>query len=212
MWECNRLGNWKAGDGDWLQAWQDSETEQHLLTSIFPSSLPDFILFPAPSLPLALSWLFPRERSQLRLTKMAGVKHTSLSLSLGPGQGDVPAGLQDLPTSPTWLFHHPHSAHLAVWLFLEPSSLPFLQGQALVPYALLPPPQHPHGLLYPHCLQVLTMDCPDHLFTLSSLSWLFLFMDVYSPDVVIVTWYVFELFVSFQGNHEGCLFAALSSI
>ena len=166
-----------------MAGFRDWAASSNISLSIFPSWFHSLACSFSSSFGSVL--VFPRERSQLRLTKMAGVKHTSLSLSLGPGQGNVPTGLQDLPPSPTWLFHHPHSAHLALWLFLEPSSLPSLQGQALVPYASLPPPQPPHGLLYPHCLQVLTRDCPDRLFTRSSLSWLFLFMDVYPPDVVI---------------------------
>lgn len=114
---------------------------------------------------------------------MAGVKHTSLSLSLGPGQGDVPTGLQDLATSP------PDSSTtltLPTWTsgcFWTPqSAVP--PGPQLWPPCLAPSARRPQGLRYPPCLQVLTRDCPAHLFTLSSRSWLFLFMDVDPPDVI----------------------------
>ena len=125
MWECNRLGNWKAGDGDWLQAWQDSETEQHLLTSLFPSSLPDFILLPAPSrLPLALSWYFPENAHSWGSLRWLGSNTHPWACHWGQGKGmfqlvyrTSPPPPPDssttltLPTWPSGCFWNPPACH-----------------------------------------------------------------------------------------------------
>lgn len=175
---CNRLGNWKAGGGDWLQAgW--TQRQQRLLTSIFPSSLPDFILTPAPSpLPLALSWYFPQNSQSWGSLIWLGSHAHPWARHWGQGKGMLQLVYRTSPSLPpdssttltlhTWTFG-------CFWNSLACRSS---RTTALVPSASLTLPQCPHGLPFPHSLQVL----PGTPLTTSSLSshspGLFLFMDV----------------------------------
>ena len=188
MWECNRLGNWKAGDGDWLQAWQDSETEQHLLTSLFPSSLPDFILLPAPSrLPLALSWYFPENAHSWGSLRWLGSNTHPWACHWGQGKGMFQLVYRTSPPPP------PDSSTLPP----PPGSGPLCLAPSAPASPWLAVPSLPSG---PN--QGLPWLPLHPLVTLLAVS---LHGCIPAWCCYIVTWYVFELFVSFQGNHEGCL-------